>query len=141
MEQMDIDLDHFIEAYKGGIPLELKLRILTDTANGVSHLHAKDIVHRDLNSRNILLSSSFQAKVADLGVARIIDTQDMGQLSLVPRAMDYMPPEAMRVYGPKLDCFSFGHLMLYLALEVSIIINLHPYYLIVLLITMYCSVQ
>ena len=122
MEQMDIDLDHYIEANKGGIPLELKLRILTDTASGVSHLHANGIVHRDLNSGNVLLSSSLQAKVADLGGSRIIDTRAVGRLTLAPGAMDYMPPEALRdepVYGPELDCFSFGHLMLYLALGVS----------------------
>ena len=123
MEQMDTDLDHFIKANKGGIPLELKLRILTGTASGVSHLHANGIVHRDLNSGNVLLSLSLQAKVADLGGSRIIGTQAVGQLSVAPGAMDYMPPEAMRdkpVYGPKLDCFSFGHLSLYFALEASL---------------------
>ena len=135
MEQMDIDLDHFIEANKGGIPLELKLRILTDTASGVSHLHANGIVHRDLNSKNVLLSSSLQAKVADLGVSRIIDTRAVGRLTKAPGATEYMPPEALRdqpLYGPKLDCFSFGHLMLYLALEVS-----YNYYFAIIIINFY----
>ena len=122
MEQMDMDLEHFIESNKGEIPLELKVSILTDTVCGVSHLHANGIVHRDLNSGNVLLSSSLHTKVADLGVSRIIDTRTVGRLTTAPGAMHYMPPEALNdkpVYGPKLDCFSFGHLMLYLALEVS----------------------
>ncbi len=124
VEQLDEDLTGFIETNKGSISMCMKLSILKDIACGVSHLHSTGIVHRDLNSGNVLLTSSLHAKVADLGVSRIIDSrpQYLSGLTLVPGAIDYMPPEALRanpVYGPKLDCFSFGHLALYLAIEVS----------------------
>ena len=123
MEELDMDLIEFIDKNKGRISLSIKLSILRDITCGVSHLHSSGIVHRDLNAGNVLLTLSLQAKVADLGVSRIIDSQPqyISGLTLAPGATDYMPPEALRrspVYGPKLDCFSFGHLTLYLAIEV-----------------------
>ena len=123
MEQLDMDLAGFIKNNKGRISLSIKLSILRDIACGVSHLHSSGIVHRDLNAGNVLLTSSLQAKVSDLGVSRIIDSrhQYLGTLSSAPGATHYMPPEALQeppVYGPKLDCFSFGHLTLYLTIEV-----------------------
>lgn len=124
MEQMECDVQKFIESNSGSIPLAVKLSILRDTACGVSHLHSTGVVHRDLNARNVLLSSSLQAKIADLGVSRIIDSRPRylaSGLTVVPGAIDYMPPEVQQekpVYGSKLDCFSFGHLSLYLVIEV-----------------------
>ena len=125
MEQLEMDLNEFLEKKQGSISLSTKLGILRDIACGISHLHFSGIVHRDLNAGNILLTSSLQAKVSDLGVSRIIDprhSKHIGTLSLAPGATDYMPPEALRknpIYGKKLDCFSFGHLALYVAVEVQ----------------------
>ena len=121
MEELDIDLKHFI-ATNHVVPMEIKYKILTDIACGVSHLHSKRIIHRDLNAGNVLLSTDLRAKVADLGVSRVVDTQQLGQLTENPGAQDYMPPEAIGshpVYNQQLDCFSFGHLALYLCLQVS----------------------
>ncbi len=92
-------------------------------------MHSGGIVHRDLNANNVLLSKSLQAKVADLGVSRFIpaNLQYLTRgLSLAPGAIHYMSPEVLQEnpsYGVKLDCFSFGHLSLYLAVEVRIIMH------------------
>jgi serine/threonine protein kinase len=48
------------------------LHIAIDTAKGMRHLHAHKVVHRDLKSRNLLVSptqSGFIVKVADFGLA------------------------------------------------------------------------
>ena len=121
MEELDIDLDHFITA-KHVVPMETKYKILTDIACGVSHLHSKGIIHRDLNAGNVLLAADLRAKVTDLGVSRVVDRRRLGQLTNVPGAQDYMPPETIGshpIYDHTLDCFSFGHLALYLCLQVS----------------------
>ena len=129
MEELDTDLTRFITNYKGSIPVALKLSILRDTACGVNHLHSSGVVHRDLNANNVLLSKSLQAKVADLGVSRFIpaNLQYLTKgLSLAPGAIHYMSPEVLQEnpsYGVKLDCFSFGHLSLYLAVEVRRIMH------------------
>ena len=39
-------------------------RCTLQVARGMSHIHAKGIIHRDLNSRNILLTDNGLAKVA-----------------------------------------------------------------------------
>ena len=124
MEKLELNLEEFITLCKGNITLNVKLSILKDTACGVNHLHSSNVVHRDLTAGNVLLTSGLRAKVADLGVSRIINEHIscQGSLTQAPGAPDYMPPEARAknpVYGPKLDCFSFGHLSLYLGNEVS----------------------
>ena len=55
-------------------PLCLKESILYDFANGLTYLHGKSppIIHRDLSANNVLLNSALVAKIADLGVARIV---------------------------------------------------------------------
>ncbi|KAF4317387.1 hypothetical protein BBI17_008008 [Phytophthora kernoviae] len=49
-----------------------KARIALQTAQAVTYLHSLDpnVLHRDLKSRNILLTSKFEAKVSDFGVSR-----------------------------------------------------------------------
>ena len=50
--------------------LTMKLNILRKIANGMTHLHSRDILHCDLKSSNILLADDFQTvKVCDLGMS------------------------------------------------------------------------
>ena len=51
------------------IDIHSKLTIATDVAKGMSYLHnlPQPIIHRDLNSQNILLEENGRALVADFG--------------------------------------------------------------------------
>ena len=121
MENMEMSVEELITKHKGVTPLPIKLSVLNDTSKGLAHLHVNGIVHRDLNAGNVLLTASLRAKVADLGISRVIDRVRTAALTRVPGAADFMPPEALNdkpEYGPKLDSFSFGHLGLYLVNEV-----------------------
>ena len=40
---------------------------------GMLHLSFEGIVHRDLSARNILLSSTLDAKISDFGMSRKLD--------------------------------------------------------------------
>ena len=120
MECLSSDLDKFLSAHPN-LPLSLKLSLLRDISFGLVYLHECEppIVHRDLTAKNILICDNHcQAKIADLGVAKIVDIQ--AQLATshtqTPGQQFYMPPEALEVKAsctPKLDIFSFGHLALY----------------------------
>ena len=125
MEYLDMSLDSYLEAHLGNFPLSLKYRILLDVARGLQHLHTHDpiIIHRDLSSCNILLNkASLQAKIADLGNALLTESKRLMQtLSKMPGTLLYMPPEAGGAnpkYDTSLDMFSFGHLALYVAIEI-----------------------
>ena len=71
---MDTTLKGLIEkCEKEEIPLHFKLSILVDVAQRLEFLHVQDIVHRDLSSNNVLLTKQLVAKIADLGVAKVIE--------------------------------------------------------------------
>ena len=60
-----------------------------------------------------------QAKIADLGVLKLVDYYVSKQNKNV-RALAYLPPEAFSnnpKYDTPIDVFSFGHLALYVALQ------------------------
>ena len=121
MERMHMDLEVALDKFPN-IPLPFKIGILLDVSYGLLYLHSQSppIIHRDVKVDNILLSPDFRAKVADLGVSKILDLspQQFSKQTQCPGALAYMSPEALRpnpVYGVKLDVFSFGHVALYTA--------------------------
>ena len=117
MESVHMDLEKCIRTYPN-MPLEYKVCILRDVAYGLSYLHSVSVIHRDLNQGNVLLTEALTAKIADLGASKVVDRTDaLTGLTTAPGAIGYMPPEAQKspaVYDCKLDCFSFGHLALYI---------------------------
>ena len=115
------------DAVKPLFPLSLKCSILHDVASGLAYLHGRSppIIHRDLSARNILLSSGMVAKIADMGVARIVACVGaQATMTKTPGASVYMPPEALEdkheddvgddsletkaKYSASIDIFSFG---------------------------------
>ena len=107
------------------IHMAIKLSVLRDVTQGLLYLHSQSppIVHRDLSARNVLLNSALVAKIADFGVARIIDPQHLSRnLTSIPGAGVYMPPESAQsddplTYSNKLDIFSFGVLLLFVLIQ------------------------
>jgi len=120
MELMYCSLTKCLENYPE-IPVYMKLSFLHDVSLGIRYLHSFDppIVHRDLSSNNVLITRTFTAKVADLGVAKIIDVSSKGtanKLTRAPGTLDFMSPEALEtepVYDTPLDIFSFGGIIIH----------------------------
>ena len=97
-------------------PLSLKCSILHNVACGLAYLHERSppVIHRDLSARNVLLDSEMVAKIADLGVARIVPDH-VRFMTTGPGCIVYMPQEAIEVkkgkmaeYNASIDIFSFG---------------------------------
>ncbi len=85
---------------------------------GLRYLHERlePIVHRDLASKNILLSQNGVPKIADLGVAKVISSSHKFiHLSRQPGTELYMPPE-VKIEGMQYDCridiYSLGVLIM-----------------------------
>ena len=116
MEYLPLSLTQCLEREE--LPLQMKYSILVDVAKGLCYLHGKrpPIVHRDLTANNVLLTSSYSAKISDLGVSRLADTFKKHHLTTAPGNAMVMPPEALKdnpVYDHKLDVFSYGCLILH----------------------------
>ena len=78
--------------------MALKCSVLHNVACGLAYLHERSppVIHRDLSARNVLLDSGMVAKIADLGVARIVPRmRAAATMTKGPGALVYMPPEAM----------------------------------------------
>ena len=122
MELLDMELTSFIEKNQSKIAVKTKLSILHDVSLGLSYLHGSRpaIIHRDLSSNNVLLTSHLVAKISDLGMARIISADGKIKWTTGPGTRPFMPPEAMvnnPVYGIPVDVFSFAGITLHLFSE------------------------
>ena len=92
----------------------LKCSVLHNVACGLAYLHGRSppVIHRDLSARNVLLNSEMVAKIADLGVARIVPRMRAAvTMTKGPGALIYMPPEVFSEkskYDASIDIFSLG---------------------------------
>lgn len=80
-----------------------------DLAYALEHAHER-VVHRDVSPSNVLLGRSGQAKLADFGIAKAIDTSGVTVSRGAPGKVPYMSPEQIR--GQRVDArsdlFSLG---------------------------------
>ena len=119
MESLPMNLTMCIEEH-GILAQDISYSILHDVALGLHYLHnhSPSIIHRDLSSNNVLLTSNMKAKISDLGVARILNLTPMqvSRLTQTPGTPTYMPPEVMVAnpkYDKSIDTFSYGVLMIH----------------------------
>jgi len=90
-------LGEVLHGKKGGhLHWDTRYKIAVEAAKGLCYLHhdcSPLIVHRDVKSNNILLDSSFEAHVADFGLAKFL--QDSGTsecMSAIAGSYGYIAP-------------------------------------------------
>ncbi|KAG7638365.1 Protein kinase domain [Arabidopsis thaliana x Arabidopsis arenosa] len=100
---------------KKSLTWKQRVEIARDVAEALDYLHnyiTPPHIHKNLESTNILLDSNFRAKIANFGVARILDEGDLDlQLTRhVEGTQGYLAPEYVEngVITSKLDVFAFG---------------------------------
>jgi serine/threonine protein kinase len=92
-----------------GLPVENILRIATEIANGLDHIHGRRILYRDLQPRNVLFDEWGTVHLVDFDTAVSLDDRHMSDLSHRP-VIDYMAPEltAGGTADERADLYSLG---------------------------------
>ena len=75
-------------------------RIGHQVADALAYAHGQGIVHRDIKPSNLLLDTKGTVWVADFGLAKAEDQQDLTHTGDILGTLRYMPPEA---FGGKAD--------------------------------------
>ncbi len=104
---------------KGPLGVDEAITIVRCAARGLASAHAKGIIHRDIKPDNIMISSTGEVKVADLGLAKAGDEIDnlktrTGMLMGTPK---YMPPEQYsdaHSVGPQGDVYALAATLYFL---------------------------
>ncbi|KAL4566026.1 hypothetical protein LXL04_030135 [Taraxacum kok-saghyz] len=102
---------HEQQDYASSMTFERRLKIATQTAEALAHIHSTtQIVHRDIKSLNILLTDDYTAKVSDFGISRFIPIDETHVQTLVHGTLGYIDPEYFRsgILTEKSDVYSFG---------------------------------
>ncbi|XP_078442895.1 putative LRR receptor-like serine/threonine-protein kinase At1g05700 [Wolffia australiana] len=95
-----------------------RVSIALQAAQGLDYLHngcRPSIVHRDIKSSNILLNSSYVAKIADFGLSRAFSHDNATHITTgVAGTPGYLDPEYFQNYrlDEKSDVYSFGIVLL-----------------------------
>jgi len=103
---------------KRQLPLELVCFILSEALKGLDYAHRAtdpegehlNIIHRDFNPSNILLSYQGEVKVADFGIAKAAVRDSRTQSGGLKGKMGYLSPEqvAGKELDPRSDIFTAG---------------------------------
>ena len=95
---------------KGGLKVEQAIDIAIQVAKGLQTAHEKGVVHRDIKSGNIMLTSTDQAKITDFGLAKLSGQTTLTKTDTTMGTVAYMSPEQARgeMVDHRTDIWSFG---------------------------------
>jgi serine/threonine-protein kinase len=110
-----IDLDYYLQQ-KTRLPPAEALRLISQAARALGHMHDKKIVHRDIKPANFILAQGNGQsimKLIDLGLAREKndDESRISRMGTTLGTIDYMAPEQARDSGSadvRSDIYSLG---------------------------------
>ncbi len=84
--------------------------IAIQVCEGLAIAHERGIVHRDIKSDNIMLTTRGQVKIMDFGLAKLRGSTKLTKTGSTLGTMPYMSPEQVQgiEVGQRSDIFSFG---------------------------------
>ena len=93
MEYLEgLDLHHLIRD-KGRLSTEESINIIAPVAEALDYAHNKGIIHRDIKSSNIIITSDGRAILTDFGIAHAVTATKLTQSGMIIGTPDYMSPE------------------------------------------------
>ncbi|VDN03742.1 unnamed protein product [Thelazia callipaeda] len=107
-------LDLHLQKFKEEISTAERIAYIFEISDGMRYLERKKCIHRDLATRNILISSTGSLKISDFGLSIGQGIQTQKQSTHIHIPVRWMAPETLTrspVYSPKSDVWSFGIVM------------------------------
>ncbi|MFB9929969.1 serine/threonine-protein kinase [Amycolatopsis halotolerans] len=97
----------------GPLPADQVVKLGAQLAEALAHVHAHAVTHRDLKPANILMSDD-GPRIADFGVARIVDATRVTNTGAVVGTAAYLSPEQVlgEHPGPASDVYALGLVLL-----------------------------
>ncbi|KAK5786896.1 hypothetical protein PVK06_041545 [Gossypium arboreum] len=113
-------LDSHLFKGKTLLTWEVRFKIVQDLASALFYLHEEGdhcVLHRDIKASNIMLDCSFNAKLGDFGLARLVDHGKASQTTHLAGTMGYLAPECVSSgkASKESDVYSFGVVALEIA--------------------------
>lgn len=110
-------------AAEGPRAIEQALSYAMQIADALEHAHARGVIHRDLKSANVIVTSTGRVKVLDFGLAKRLASADVEAATLsgvsltasgaIVGTLQYMAPEILtgKTASPASDIWAFGILL------------------------------
>lgn len=97
---------------EGPLQIDKAVDYISQAARGLSYVHHKGIVHRDVKPSNLLLDHTGMIKILDLGLAKFFKyRENLTKAGSFMGTLDYMAPEQAddkRIVDHRADIFSLG---------------------------------
>ena len=81
---------------KGKLTIQQAANIVKQAAEGLSHAHERELIHRDVKPGNILVTPDGIAKVSDLGLAFYVNDTTDPRIGKIVGTADYLSPEQIK---------------------------------------------
>ncbi|KAE8675655.1 L-type lectin-domain containing receptor kinase IX.1 [Hibiscus syriacus] len=113
-------LDSHLFGNKAPLTWPVRHRISLGLASAILYLHEEweqCVVHRDIKSSNVMLDSSFNVKLGDFGLAKLMDHELGPKTTGLAGTLGYLAPEYISTgrASKESDVYSFGVVLLEIA--------------------------
>jgi len=98
----------------GPLPEDRVARLGAEVASCLAYLHRRGVVHRDVKPANLLIGPDGHARLADFGIARLVDATRLTATGQSIGTPSYMSPEQLTggAVGPPTDIYALGLVLL-----------------------------